>query len=201
MATSATIRRKQVRTPPGFEGHLTRQQAAQLLGFSSEFKIRQLEREGRLQSVRGPMRTAFYPKADVLAIKAALTQGNPAWAADADWSDAELVTLLGHRNAEGRARTALDLVLEAHVSIERAERVYAFWTGCGGAPPPVTSEVPSPGPSRPEQSGMARDLGHASDERRSDDRRSRDALIEDLRHPDPLVREQAFARLKQIRNG
>lgn len=119
--------RKPPRTPPGCEDHLTRQQAAQLLGFSSEFKIRQLEREGRLRSVRGPMRTAFYARADVLAVKAQLGRDGLGQETADGWTDAELLLLLGNPNREGRQRNALDLVLETRISIERAERVFAFW--------------------------------------------------------------------------
>jgi hypothetical protein len=192
MEASSPTRRKRPRTPPGLEGHLTRRQAAQLLGFASEFKIRQLERQGRLRSVRGLMRTAFYAKADVLAVKAELTQLNPAQQADDDWTDAELVALLGHRTAEGRARTALDLVLEAHLSIERAERVFAFWTRNHA----VVTAASSPGPEPAPAPASRPFLSHAPGERRSDARLSRDAIIAELRHPDPRVREQAFARLK-----
>ncbi len=119
--------RKPPRTPPGCEDHLTRQQAAQLLGFSSEFKIRQLEREGRLRSVRGPMRTAFYARADVLAVKAQLGRDGLGQETADGWTDAELLLLLGSPNREGRQRSALDLVLETRISIERAEKVFAFW--------------------------------------------------------------------------
>ena len=53
--------KKHVQTPVGCEGHFTRQQAADALGFASEFKIRAFERKGLLRAVRGPMRAAFYP--------------------------------------------------------------------------------------------------------------------------------------------
>jgi hypothetical protein len=268
MPSSLSARRKPPRTPPGCEGHLTRQQAAELLGFSSEFKIRQLEREGRLRSVRGPMRTAFYARVEVLAVKAELEQASPGRCAEDDWTDAELLVLLRHPNREGRARTALDLVLETHISIDRAEKVCAFWTGCGGpgsaaaaapkapvpiqtsaaavkaastpssitsrtdatvAPPPVTASpepegsphevdagcetVPlrrapalPPEPSLEPQAKIVpaqaasppeRPVEASADERRGEERLSRDALIEKLRHPDPRVRERAFARLKE----
>jgi hypothetical protein len=130
-----SIYRKPPRTPPGCEDHLTRQQAALLLGFSSEFKIRQLEREGRLQAVRGSMRTAFYAPADVLAVKAELAQESPGQEAADGWTDAELLLLLGSPNREGRPRTALDMVLETRISIDRAECVYAFWVSSRGAAP------------------------------------------------------------------
>lgn len=250
--------RKPPRTPPGCEGHLTRQQAAQLLGFSSEFKIRRLEREGRLQSVRGPMRTAFYARADVLAVKAELGREGLGQETPDGWTDAELLHLLASPNREGRQRTALDLVLETRISIERAERVFAFWAGSriGGAAEatkpaaatspsvavaaPVSTDVvkpkastagypPAPGhapavavaapnpppaqtttaqpPSTPAtivvQSARVEGLKTASDdnERRGEDRLSRDSLIAQLRDPDPRVRDRAFARLREIQSG
>ena len=226
-------RRRPPRTPPGCEGYLTRQQVAALLGFPSEFKVRQLERDGRLRSVRGPMRTAFYARAEVLAIKAELDQESP-WA-DNDWTDAELLVLLRNPHREGRTRTALDLVLETQISIERAEKVYAFWVSSGGAtvampePPkpavqvreeapaaPVRAQIADhiPEPIRPperiphpievaRQPQITARLEHdqASDERRGEERLSRDALIHELRHPDPRVRERAFARLREGQSG
>ena len=259
MASTLPARRRPPRTPPGCEGHLTRQQAAELLGFSSEFKIRQLEREGRLRSVRGLMRTAFYARADVLAIKAELEQESPGRSADDDWTDDELLVLLRQPNREGRARTALDLVLETHISIDRAEKVYAFWTSCGGAvpattaaprppvqnqqghpapgttiapdpraaspkstiaphpgaPSPKAAVPPHPTEASPQPAFQLREplrtpqaaalppepLDRAADERRSAERLSRDDLIAELRHPDPRVRDRAFARLKEQNGG
>jgi hypothetical protein len=266
--------RKPPRTPPGCEDHLTRQQAAQLLGFSSEFKIRQLEREGRLQSVRGPMRTAFYARADVLAVKAELGRELLGQEATDGWTDAELLLLLRTPNRDGRQRTALDLVLETRISIERAERVFAFWAGSQSgpgvalpqgqpgrsqaettsapqplprepksAPPPAAKELPvtatkpdavvqpsiavekaAPEPAvaapassahRPAAVEMPRTAAPASttapapakpresdeNERRGEDRLSRDALIAQLRDPDPRVRGRAFALLKELQAG
>jgi hypothetical protein len=119
---------KHKRSTAGWDGHLTRKQAAQLLGLASEYKIRQFEREGLLHSVRGAMQTAFYPRAEILALKARIA-GPESGPAPADaWSDAELLALLGHPAPDGKMRTALDLVLETNISIERAERVFAFWS-------------------------------------------------------------------------
>lgn len=274
MASTVTSHRKAPRAPAGCEDHLTRQQAAQLLGFASEFKIRQLEREGRLRSVRGPMRTAFYARADVLALKAELGNALPEEGSGA-WTDAELLLLLAHPNREGRVRGTLDLVLEARISIDRAERVHGFWKACQAAmgraattvhqerspeqgnaedlrpnrvgvtaasgqvtgsletaskaelavdaeaaPPEVTSTPPAHRPPatphealtgtrvpRESASGKApldeRTLAavevdvDVDDERRSEERLSRDLLIQELRDPDPRVRARAFARLKQ----
>jgi hypothetical protein len=264
MPSTLSARRKPPRTPPGCEGHLTRQQAAELLGFSSEFKIRQLEREGRLRSVRGPMRTAFYARADVLVVKAELEQEAPGRGADEDWTDAELLLLLRHPNREGRTRTALDLVLETQISIDRAEKVCAFWASCGGTGPvapaaakplgpdqqsdvatkatvaalrgapeatvPSHPAAPAPEPevprrrteASPEPAVQQREPARprepkpeatipspqaatapeevradAAYERRGEERLSRDALIAELRHPDPRVRDRAFARLRE----
>jgi hypothetical protein len=257
--------RKPPRTPPGCENHLTRQQAAQLLGFSSEFKIRQLEREGRLQAVRGPMRTAFYARAEVLAVKAELAQESPGQETPDGWTDAELLLLLGSPTRQGRPRSALDLVLETRISIERAERVYAFWNSARAAEPapsaarlpasqsrasepvtavdhrpqdertakaaPTAADQPAVNPAAAVVSPavavkpmVAVDTGvpqrraagatsapvlvaeplptappadQNSGERRSEDRLSRDVLIQQLRDPDPRIRHRAFALLKE----
>jgi hypothetical protein len=135
MAHLQPATRRQLRRPAGCEGHLTRRQAAAVLGFASEFKVREFERQGLLRSVRGPMRTAFYPRPDVLALKARLAQSE--CASPDEWTDADLIALLEHPTETGRARTALDLVTEARISIERAERAHAFWAkGATTAPAP-----------------------------------------------------------------
>jgi len=41
------------------------------LGFASEFNVRRLEKEGRLRPVRGVMGSAWYPRAQVLAVREA----------------------------------------------------------------------------------------------------------------------------------
>jgi hypothetical protein len=243
MASTGMHHRKPPRTPVGCEDHLTRQQAAQLLGFPSEFKIRQLEREGRLHSVRGPMRTAFYARTDLLALKAELARATHE-DAEADWTDAELLLLLAKPNREGRTRTALDLVLETRVSIDRAQKVCAFWSACQTAatsqtiarreaiadtsaapartPTPTATEsprraetqdpdplmdatssrAPAPAPARTtaepvEPTPIAPAVEADDGERRGEERLSRDLLIQELRDPDPRIRERAFARLKQ----
>jgi hypothetical protein len=197
--------RKLLRRPAGCEGHLTRRQAASLLGFASEFKIREFERQGRLRSVRGPMRTAFYPRPDVLALKAQLaqTQGAPG----DQWTDADLIALLEHPTATGRRRTALELVTLARISIERAERVYAFWAAGAGAAPRGEAESATPHPPSaarrplPASRGEAESGGEAgSGERRGDERLTRDSLIRELRDPNPRVRQQAFESLRAIRS-
>jgi hypothetical protein len=188
MSLSKSEAHKQLRRPAGCEGHLTRRQVAALLGFASEFKVRELERRGQLRSVRGPMRAAFYPRPDVLALRARLAHLDPERCQSQDWTDADLITLLEHPGPSGEPRTALDLVIEARVSIERAEQVHAFWLR-QRSPATVEASLGPPSVRRPSN----------NDERRSPGRLSRDTLIHDLRDPDPRVRQQAFERLRESR--
>ena len=196
---AGTTPRKLLQSPIGCEGYLTRKQAAHALGFASEFRIRDFERRGVLRSVRGPMRTAFYPRAEVLALKAQLALNALGRAAPDAWSDAELLALLSHPKRSGETRTVLDLVLETQISIERAQHVYAFWQRCdpasrsAGSTQAVTalSIVAAVTTSEP----------NISQERRDPQRLSRDSLIRNLRDPDPRVREQAFAQLKEGERG
>lgn len=185
--------RKSPKVPPGY---LTRQQAAALLGFSSEFKVRQLERDGRLRALRGAMRTAFYPRGEVLEVKAEL--GKDGRGCDDDWTDSELLALLERPHREGRARSAMDLVLETHVSIDRAEKVFAFWASSRIS---ATTARPQPGHAEDTATGVVAKAAlpgqPGAQERRAGQRLSRDALIAELRHPDPRVRNRAFALLKQ----
>ncbi len=162
---------------------MTRQQAAIQLGLRSEFKVRQFERDGRLHAVRGRMGTAFYPEAEVLALRAefdATPRPTPG-----RWTDADLIALLRQPTPSGRLRTAVDLVTEAKINIARAERVYRFWskrdetlaTRATSAPPPAAAGMDSPSAS----------------ERRSAARLAHDGLVRSLRNPDPRIRAQAFA--------
>ena len=195
MEEKASRQKRHPRTPAGCEGHLTRRQAAQALGFSSEFKIREFERRGVLHSVRGPMRAAFYPRAEILALKAQLALGEPGRVQPESWSDAELLALLHHPKRDGQARTALDLIMETQISIERAERVYDFWKRSEPSP---RSTVASIAKSAPTAAVIAASEPSSPQERRGSQRLSRDSLLRNLRHPDPRIREQAFAQLKQI---
>jgi hypothetical protein len=193
--TSACLQpRKRLRTPAGCESYLTRRQAALALGFASEFKIREFERQGLLRSVRGPMQTAFYPRHEILALKARLSLCEPQRASNDVWSDADLIALLEHPTPAGCKRTVLDLVVETHISIERAERVHGFWAKtrapAAGIRVQPRTEKPNPAPV-PEAS--------TSQERRGPGRLSHDGLIRDLRNPDPRVRQQAFERLREER--
>lgn len=70
--------RKAIKPPAGYENYLSRRQAAAQLGLASEFKVRQLEKAGRLQPVRGQMGSAFYSREQVLDAKAILGQGSVA---------------------------------------------------------------------------------------------------------------------------
>jgi hypothetical protein len=165
-----------MRPPSGFEGHLSRQEAARALGLPSEYKVRQLEREGRLHPVRGAMGSAWYPRAEVLALR-----GHQA--PTGRWSDGQLLALL-RQELDGRPRTVADLVVEAGVSIARAERVYRFWLAKDQHPTAARArgEVPAPDPDPTE--------------RRSTGRLERDALIQAMRDPDPGVRAAAFSKLR-----
>jgi hypothetical protein len=215
--------RKCLRVPAGCEGHLTRRQAAAMLGFASEFKIREFERQGLLRSVRGPMRTAFYPRPEILALKARLAQSEPYRASLEDWSDADLIALLEHPTRTGLPRSILDLVMETRISIERAERVHAFWAGASrvGSPPALPAayrrgrawepsqgshvQEPAPrasirmAPAQQRPRTEAAPETEAGRERRGESRLAHDGLLGKLRDPDPRVRQQAFERLRESR--
>ena len=165
--------------PSGYETYLSRRAAATLLGFASEFKIRQLEKTGRLRAVRGVMGSAWYPRAQVLALRDAAEVGG-ATPIQGRWSDAALVAHL-----RARARSVVDLVADTGISISRAERVYRFWLTHDVHP--VASEA------------RATKARAAALERRSLDRMERDDLIRQLRDPDPTARAAAFEKLKPKR--
>src|SRR5215831_12439105 len=125
VSTSTTGTRQPIRPPSGYEGFLSRRQTAAALGFASEFNVRRLEKEGRLRPVRGVMGSAWYPRAQVAALREELTAppvlDAPAAGADrpplpARWSDAQLIAHLRGRarvmdgGAASRVRTAVDLV-------------------------------------------------------------------------------------------
>jgi hypothetical protein len=217
----STVRNRQPITPPeGYEGYLSRRQAAARLGLASEFKVRQFEREGRLHAVRGRMGAAFYPEAEVLGLRAALARGGDE-VGRGRWSDADLLALLGQPASSGRQRTAVDLVTEARVSIARAERVYRFWASqtqgvwasqtqsgrTGGAPRPQAGPAPhrpaareatAPLPLVPDLPRVERQLAPPplqTRERRSPSRVAHEELLRQMRDPDPRVRAAAFARL------
>jgi hypothetical protein len=151
--------------PSGFEGHLSRRQAAAALGFASEYKVRQLERQGKLRAVRGALGSAWYRREEVLALGRALASALPP--GPRRWTDAELLRLLRER-----PRSPVDLVVDTGISIARAERVHRFF--------------------------RAHERGQEI-ERRSPERRERDALVRQMRDPDPQVRAAAFERLRSTR--
>jgi hypothetical protein len=194
MTARTPLPSKRLQSPAGCEGYFTRKQAAHALGFASEFKIREFERRGMLRSVRGPMRAAFYARPEILALKAQLALSEPGhFRADA-WTDAELLALLGHPKRSGDARTALDLVLETQISIQRAESVFEFLRRCE---PGSRSASASAQPAKiPPLAKVQASSAPSTHERRGEERLSRDSLIRNLRDPDPHVREQAFAQLK-----
>jgi hypothetical protein len=182
-----TTTRKTIRPPSGFEDYLGRREVAALLGFASEFKVRQLEKEGRLRPVRGAMGSAWYPRSQVEALRDKASRPLSPTAPRVRWPDDALIALLREK-----PRTIVDLVVDAGISISRAERVYRFWLAHEG-PREVAHEAP----------GVARDepgaeVG-ASDprERRSEARMERDALVRQLRDADPKVRAAAFEKLKR----
>ena len=104
----ATLSRRNIRPPSGFEDHLSRREAADALGFVSEFKVRQLEREGRLHPIRGAMGSAWYPRAQVDGLKRALPRPAAPTARRVRWPDDALIALLRER-----PRTVVDLVVDA----------------------------------------------------------------------------------------
>ncbi len=203
MGYPISARRKTVKPPAGCERHLTRREAAIQLGLQSEFKIRQFEREGRLHAVRGRMSTAFYPEAEVLALRGELAA--PSRSAPGRWSDADLIALLRHPTASGQPRTALDLVTDAKIDINRAERVYRFWSRCdqtlSATRAARLARAPAAGESLPgaqvaSESRPAVDSA-SEGERRGAARLAHDRLVRSLRDPDPRVRAEAFDKLRE----
>jgi len=172
----ATPSRRNIRPPSGFEDHLSRREAAEALGFASEFKVRQLEREGRLHPIRGAMGSAWYPRAQVEGLRRALPRPAAPTARRVRWPDDALIALLREK-----PRTVVDLVVDAGIPISRAERVYNWWRTHETAPAPATAPVED------------------ASERRSGDRLEHDALVRQLRDADPQVRAAAFEKLKARR--
>jgi len=159
-----------------------RRDVAALLGFASEFKVRQLEKEGRLRPIRGAMGSAWYPRNQVEALRNKVARPLSPTAPRVRWPDDALIALLREK-----PRTVVDLVVDAGVSISRAERVYRFW---------LAHERPRSVGARSvgEESGDADPL-----ERRSGERIEHDALLRQLRDADPKVRAAAFEKLKLAR--
>ena len=167
-----------IRPPSGFEDHLCRRDAAALLGFASEFKVRQLEKEGRLHPIRGAMGSAWYPRREVEALRPAASRAAAPTAPRVRWPDDALITLLREK-----PRTVVDLVVDAGIPISRAERVYRFWRQHEGSRTPSSSAAAVGEPA----------------ERRSGERIEHDALVRQLRDADPKIRAAAFEKLKAQR--
>ena len=201
MSTPPSGNRQPIRPPSGYEGFLSRRQAAAVLGFASEFKVRRLENQGRLRPVRGVMGSAWYPRGQVLALKEELGTPPPVGVGGTGdplpspgrWSDAQLIAHLRGRaraldgGAASRPRTPVDLVADTGISIARAERVYRFWLAHDAHP--VADEV---------RGGAAATRARPSvpPERRSEARIERDALLQQMRSADPAARAAAFEKLR-----
>ena len=186
--------RKPAEPPSGAEHLISRREAATLLGVPSDFKVRQLEKEGRLRAIRGAMGQAWYVRADVLALRATmgrrlgLRSDGPS-GAGAAVPDEALLALLGRPKLDcqmgqgPRARTPLDLVLEAGVSMERAEEIWGFWVRYATPAAPMAVAQAEP----PERRGRSRV--------------ERALLIEKLRDPRPEERASAFEALRDLPVG
>jgi hypothetical protein len=186
--------RGSISPPSGYEDVLSRKQAARLLGFGSEFKVRQLEKQGRLQPVRGAMGSAWYPRRAVEALRQPDGRRPAPSAKPAGQSDAALIAHL--REAPGdQPRTVVDLVADLGVSISRAERVYRFWLKHDAHPSADAARAAREG--RPQKFDATPPLSPA--ERRSHERLERDTLLKRMRDPDPRVRADAFEKLKPKR--
>ena len=185
---------------------MSRRQVAAALGFASEFKVRALQKQGRLRAVRGVMGSAWYPRLQVLALRAALA-APPAHVADSigsarptasgRWSDAQLVAYLRGRaraadgSGASRPRTPVDLVAETGISIARAERVYRFW---------LAHDIHPVADEARQRAGRAPSAATPPpSERRSEARVEHDALLRQMRDADPAKREAAFAQLRERR--
>ena len=123
------------------------------------------------------MGSAWYPRAQVEAVRRALPRPAPATARRVRWPDDALIALLRER-----PRTVVDLVVDAGIPISRAERVYKWWQ---------THEAPKTA-APPAADG-------AASERSTPDRLEHDALVRQLRDADPKVRAAAFEQLKARR--
>src|SRR6516165_5289468 len=163
--------------PSGSEDVLSRKQAAQLLGFGSEFKVRQLEKQGRLRPVRCAMGSAWYPRSAVEALRSSGGRRPPPPKVAAQ-SDAALIAHLREASAE-RPRTVVDLVADLGVPISRAERVYRFWLRHDAHPSAEAARAARDGkPQQPDPAPLT------PAERRSRERLERDTLLERMRDPD-----------------
>ena len=204
-------KQRRLRPPENLRDPVSRAEAAALLGFASEFKVRVLERAGTLRATRGIMGSAWYTRADVLAVRATQAadppgvlpvQGEAAntGRAGRPRSDAELIAYLRGPVPPGASpRTVADLVADTGVSIARAQKVFRFWlvNDAHPAAAAVRSTRAAEAGARPVIQ-TAPDAA-ASPERRSPARVARAGLIRELRAADPAVRKAAFEELKRRR--
>ena len=204
-----TRKRRRLAPPPGLSNHVSRVQAAELLGYPSVFRIRALEREGRLTPARGVMGSAWYPRQQVIALRdaeAAPEPPSPGRAAPGRRrTDAELIAYLRAARSSRetapsgqRLPTLADLVADTGVSIARAQKVYRFWLAHDAHPTAERArQGRGPGSDAPPVAEGASSA--PGSERRSPARLERAALIRQLREADPAVRAAAFAALKNTR--
>jgi len=151
------------------------------------------------------MGSAWYPRAQVLAVREELAVPSPAFAnpgagepprSAGRWSDAQLIAHLRGRargldgGAASRSRTPVDLVADTGISIARAERVYRFWLAHDAHP---AADDARGGPA------ATRSRPAAPPERRSEARIERDVLLQQMRDADPGVRAAAFEKLRASR--
>ena len=128
-------RKRRLDPPPALFDHVCRAEAAELLGYPSIFRVRELERQGRLTAARGPMASAWYPRQQVLALREEEAPATPPSARarlahpGRRRTDAELIAYLrGGPSAAGASPpTVADLVADTGVNIARAQKVYRFW--------------------------------------------------------------------------
>lgn len=194
--------------PSELPDHVSRAEAARLLGYPSVFRVRQLEREGRLKAARGVMGSAWYPRREVLALReqervtgaAAPARIAAPPAGGRRRTDAELIAYLRGAATPGpvdRPPTVADLVADTGVSIARAQKVYRFWLAHDSHPAAAQARTGRPAEgARPPPAAPA---ASASLERRSAARLQHGALIRQLRDADPAQRAVAFAALKNAR--
>ena len=168
--------RAAIRPPSGLTDHISRREAAALLGYASEFKVRQLEKQGRLRAVRGVMGSAWDPRKQVLAL-CEVPSAAPE-RAGSRWTDAALLAHLRER-----PRSVVDLVVDTGIPIARAQRIYRVW---------LAHDTHA-------TAAVTRGAEAAPPERRAQARVTRDGLLAQLRDPDPGVRAAAFAALKKAR--
>ena len=149
------------------------------------------------------MGSAWYPRAQVLALREALAAPPSVAVAPrarrhpspARWSDAQLIAHLRSRaravdgSAGSRPRTPVDLVADTGISIARAERVYRFWLAHDTHPVAVEARG-GPAPASRTRAAPV--------ERRSDARIERDVLLQQMRDADPTVRAAAFDKLRAL---